>query len=79
MAHAVDPAEVLVTNLWMPRLGGQGLIRAMRTSNPGLPIICTTGDSHNAPVGEHRLIVIMKPYPLRQVAEAVERLLGRGR
>lgn len=35
--------EALVTDLNMPRLCGEGLIRAVRALDPGLPVVVVTG------------------------------------
>jgi CheY-like chemotaxis protein len=34
---------VLVTDLNMPRMGGEDLIHALRTDRPGLPVVVVTG------------------------------------
>ena len=43
-----DALRVLVTDLNMPRMGGEDLIRALRAERPGLPIVVVTG---SAPFG----------------------------
>lgn len=78
LAHALDPADALTTDMRMPRMGGPELIRAIRQASPNLPVVITTGYSDAIPAEEPgRLTVIMKPYRLAQVAGAVGRLLGR--
>ncbi len=42
-ADAHDPADLLLTDLQMPRLGGLELIRCMRAKRPMLPVIIMTG------------------------------------
>ena len=39
MARGLDPLDLLVTDLRMPRLGGEGLIRALWAERPGLPVL----------------------------------------
>src|SRR3712207_2467254 len=43
-----DALDVLVTDLNMPRLGGEDLIRELRAERPGLPVVVVTG---SAPLG----------------------------
>src|SRR5215218_10903265 len=43
-----DALDVLVTDLNMPRLGGEELIRELRAERPGLPVVVVTG---SAPFG----------------------------
>lgn len=43
-AFAQTVADVVVTDLMMPRLDGVGLIRELRASRPDLPIVLLTGD-----------------------------------
>ncbi len=44
----VDDFDMLVTDLRMPRLGGEALIRAIWGERPGLPVLVVTG---SAPLG----------------------------
>ncbi len=41
--HGRDPADVLVTDLRMPRLDGRGLIARLRETDPDLPVLVLTG------------------------------------
>ncbi|WP_043344758.1 response regulator [Belnapia moabensis] len=43
-----DSFDLLVTDLRMPRLGGEALIRALWDERPGLPVLVVTG---SAPFG----------------------------
>ena len=43
-----DALDVLVTDLNMPRMGGEDLIRALRAERPGLPVVVVPG---SAPFG----------------------------
>jgi CheY-like chemotaxis protein len=38
-----DPADIVITDLRMPRMDGRGLIREVRGMNPTLPVIVMTG------------------------------------
>ncbi|MBP2295419.1 response regulator [Azospirillum rugosum] len=42
-AERHDPADVLLTDLCMPQLGGAELIRQIRARRPGLPVVVMTG------------------------------------
>jgi len=42
-ARGLDALDLLVTNLRMPSLGGEDLIRALWAERPGLPVIVITG------------------------------------
>ena len=46
--HMGDALDVLVTDLNMPVMGGEALIRALRADRPELPVIVVTG---SAPFG----------------------------
>ena len=72
-----DPADVLVTDLRMPRLDGVTLIDRMRGRRPDLPIVVMTGYSDVFPdVSAGRLIVINKPFWGEQIVRAVGAVLG---
>ena len=45
MARRLDTLTLLVTDLRMPRLGGEGLIRALWAERPGLPVLVVTGSA----------------------------------
>ena len=61
--------DVLVTDLNMPRLCGEGLIRAVRARDPGLPVVVVTGSPPPGGVAELRrcggghgpLALLLKP------------------
>ena len=40
-----DALDVLVTDLNMPRMGGEALIRVLRADRPALPIVVVTGSA----------------------------------
>ncbi len=45
MARGVGRLDLLVTDLRMPRVGGEELIRALWAERPGLPVLVVTGSS----------------------------------
>ena len=64
-----DTLGVLVTDLNMPRLGGEDLIRAARADRPGLPVVVITGSAPTGGVealrrcagGHGPLLLLLKP------------------
>ena len=76
-----DALQVLVTDLNMPRLGGEDLIRALRAERPGLPVVVVTG---SAPFGGEEelrrhagghgpLSLLLKPVDYAELAAALRR------
>ena len=87
-ADALDAARrmgyalaVLVTDLNMPRLGGEDLIRAVRAERPGLPVVVVTGsapfggaDELGRLAGGHGpLSLLLKPVDYAELAAALRR------
>lgn len=76
-ADAADAADLLVTDMRMPLLGGEALIRCLRQRRTDLPIIVMTGYSELLPDEEPgRLIILRKPFPLEALVHHVGRLLN---
>ena len=84
-----DALGVLVTDLNMPRMGGEDLIRAVRAERPGLPVVVVTG---SAPLGGleelrrhaggHGLLqMLLKPVDCEALIVALQRagLVGAAR
>ena len=82
MARRLGTLDLLVTDLRMPRLGGEGLIRALWAERPGLPVLVVTG---SAPPGGadalHReagdrgpLALLHKPVEYDALAAALRRV-----
>ena len=76
------PFDLLVTDLNMPRLGGEGLIRALWAARPGLPVVVVTGSAppggaealRRACGGGHGpLVLLHKPLDYAALEEAVRR------
>ncbi|HYH39112.1 MAG TPA: response regulator [Azospirillum sp.] len=77
-----DPADVVITDLRMPRLDGRGLIREVRGMSPTLPVIVMTGylaeDSDNDALtnGTWRpLEILRKPVSPQAILDTVVRML----
>ncbi len=45
ISRGLGPLDLLVTDLRMPRLGGEGLIRALWAERLGLPVLVVTGSA----------------------------------
>ncbi|WP_455179406.1 response regulator [Azospirillum melinis] len=77
-ADTADPADILLTDMRMPVMGGEALIRIIRQRRPELPIVVTTGYSEHLPAEEPgRLTVLRKPYSLSVLAPTITALLSR--
>ena len=74
-----DALAALVTDLNMPRMGGEDLIRALRAERPGLPVVVVTG---SAPLGgaeelrrhaggDGLLLLLLKPADCGELAAAL--------
>lgn len=75
-ADEKDPATLLLTDMRMPVMGGEALIRMIRQRNAELPIIITTGYSEYIPQEvPGRLIVLRKPYTPSTLISQVKALL----
>jgi CheY-like chemotaxis protein len=81
-----DALGVLVTDLTMPRMGGEDLIRALRAERPGLPVVVVTG---SAPFGGEEelrrhagghgpLQLLLKPADCGELATALRRAAAAG-
>lgn len=77
-SYLSDPADVLLTDLQMPRVDGLEVIRQLRAIAPDLPVVVMTG--HGTPGALETLrsmeagevTVVAKPMPLRDVLRAVQ-------
>ncbi|NUB00242.1 response regulator [Azospirillum melinis] len=76
-ADAADPADLLLTDMRMPVMNGEALIRILRQRRPELPIVVTTGFSEHIPDEEPgRLVVLRKPYSLSALVPVITALLS---
>ncbi|NKE46622.1 response regulator [Roseomonas frigidaquae] len=80
-AAAQQPPDLLLTDLRMPRLDGAGLIRALRSSRPALPVVVMTGYAPAggagafARQGEGPVALFAKPLDMDAVLAALRKLL----
>ncbi len=74
-----DALGALVTDLNMPRMGGESLIRALRAERPGLPVVVVTGSPPRGGLEELRrhagghgpLLLLLKPVDHEELAAAL--------
>lgn len=74
---AADPADLVITDLRMPRLDGYGMIERLRAESPDLPIIVITGhvgitESPELNDGLDVKQILRKPVSLGELAQAVD-------
>ncbi|MCW2247577.1 CheY-like chemotaxis protein [Azospirillum fermentarium] len=78
-----DPADVLITDLRMPRMDGRTLIREIRALDAGLPVVVMTGFLALDP-GQDELLdrrwqpleVLRKPVSPQAILEALNRAIA---
>jgi CheY-like chemotaxis protein len=77
-AVSESPPDLVVTDMMMPVMGGEELIRRLRfePATAGIPILAASGDPHLA-VGADA--VIAKPYKREHLTKVAEGLLREGR
>ena len=76
----------LVTDLTMPRMGGEALIHAVRADRPGLPVVVVTGSAPFGGAEELRrragghgpLQLLLKPADCAELAAALRRATTAG-
>ena len=92
-AEALDAARrlgaalgALVTDLNMPRMGGEALIRALRADRPGLPVVVVTGSAplggleelRRCAGGDGLLLLLLKPADCDELTAALRRAVAAG-
>jgi CheY-like chemotaxis protein len=73
------PFDILITDIGMPGMSGEELIRRVRSISPTLPVLIVAANSSNATLNAHgesspRTSVLVKPVSSRDVARAAEQL-----
>ncbi len=72
------PADVVITDMKMPRCPGDELTRRLHVIDPELPVIIITGHYANADVESARkagaTAVLKKPVPLSELSQLLKRL-----
>jgi CheY-like chemotaxis protein len=79
--QASRPADMVITDLLMPGMGGNELIRRLRQAYPELPIVVMTGHTNFGDeqdiVAEGASAVLQKPISLRELSERLQRMVTR--
>jgi CheY-like chemotaxis protein len=81
-----DALGALVTDLNMPRMGGEDLIHAVRADRPGLPVVVVTGSAppggqealRRCAGGDGPLLLLHKPADCAELAAALRRATADG-
>jgi signal transduction histidine kinase len=77
----VGQVRLVVLDLTMPDLNGEEVLREIRELDPNVPVIVTTG--HAGPEvrellgGEKHLLLLQKPYELRELVGSVRKMVSR--
>jgi len=77
-SFSADPADLVVTDLKMPKMNGYELISALRRLNTKLPIIITTGIVEHQVVEPNGLKVLHKPIDPDELLRAIAALSPEG-
>ncbi|MBN1196951.1 MAG: response regulator [Candidatus Aminicenantes bacterium] len=79
-----DPSfspRLMITDLKMPGIRGERLVKVARESRPGLQIIVTSGFFHNhdmaADVQDQNIFFVQKPYLMADLTSLIRRILGQ--
>lgn len=79
---AQTPADLVVTDVRMPRMSGPELVRQLRAAQPDLPVVVVTGymgeDPETAGLTGPRTRVMTKPVDPEALLRAVRQLLDVG-
>ncbi|UPG94186.1 response regulator [Luteibacter aegosomatissinici] len=73
--HASEAIDVLLADVGLPDMNGVDVAIRMRETQPGLPVLFATGDqAANGVVRDGRTAVIVKPYGVADLTEAIGRI-----
>jgi CheY-like chemotaxis protein len=83
-ALELEGLDLVITDVVMPQMGGEGLLRALREERPALPVVALTGYVSDVDLQALReagfYAVVSKPLQLEDLAALVHRALrGEGR
>jgi PAS domain S-box-containing protein len=73
-----DDFDLIITDYTMPNLTGMDLVKEVRRIQPDMPVLLCTGFSEKITpdsVRELGIELLMKPYGMRQLSEAVRKIL----
>lgn len=76
--HADREVDVLLTDVGLPGMSGVQLAERLREIQPDLPVLYATGDYTASGVQcDARTRIIVKPYGVADLMEAIGRVVGR--
>jgi CheY-like chemotaxis protein len=70
-----DPAEVLVTDLAMPRMGGRELLARLRERRPDLPALVVSGYPGEFEIATEMTVLLPKPVSPKVLTKRLTQLL----
>jgi CheY-like chemotaxis protein len=70
-----DPAEILVTDLAMPRMGGRELLERLRERRPDLPALVVSGYPGEFEIATEMTVLLPKPVSLKVLTKRLNQLL----
>jgi two-component system cell cycle sensor histidine kinase/response regulator CckA len=77
---AVDPLDLLISDVVMPQMDGPSLIREVRSHDPGIKVIFMSGYTEDAfrqrLDSDCDIHFLSKPFTLKQLAAKVKDILG---
>ncbi len=75
----IDRSVVLLTDVALPGCSGRALADEFRRQRPGAPVLFATGlPTDNLPPMHDDEVLLLKPFSLRGMLDAVDRMLGVG-
>ncbi|MDR6937791.1 response regulator [Luteibacter sp. 3190] len=76
--HASETIDVLLADVGLPGISGVELAARLRESQPTLPVLYATGDHlANGVVRDERTAIIVKPYGVADLMQAIDRIARR--
>ena len=73
--HSAEDIDVLLTDVGLPGMSGVEVAERMREAQPALPVLYATGDHNaNGVVRDARTAIIVKPYGVADLMDAIGRL-----
>jgi CheY-like chemotaxis protein len=72
----IAPIDAVLTDLVMPGMSGEELLRQLRVSHPTLPVIVATGYDDLLRKSVDGIPRLSKPYDQASLAKGLEELLG---
>ncbi len=77
--HRSRPADIVITDLLMPEMDGNELIRRLRRTDPDLPVMVVTGHAtfgdEEGSVAEGASVVLKKPIDLSELLGTLSTLV----